>query len=54
MDNGEAAAYLWDNLPFIVATVLVVLFGIACYMRRPIKAICLFASIVVSVIWGIV
>ena len=54
MDYGSAAEFILDNLPFVVATGLVILFGIMCALRRPVKALCLGLSVIVSVIWGIV
>ena len=54
MEYEEILAAAWENLPTIVAIVLVVLFGIACWNNRPVKAGILFISVIFSVILGVV
>jgi len=53
MESGDALGAIIDNFPLIVAVVLILIFGIACWMQKPVKATVSFVMVILSVIFGV-
>jgi len=54
MEYDDLLGTIWDNLPIIAAIILTVMFGVACYLKKPVKAIVLFISLVFAVYFGVI
>ena len=54
MEAMDVLRLAWGNLPIIAAIILLVLFGIACAMKKTVKAVLLFFSVVLTVFLGVV